>query len=245
MADRRSSSGSRLTQHAAGDQRLALTTTTIEVVFSEPVRADGAEGAFRIDPQVAGEYAWSGTTMTFTPGARLPLETAFRVWVAQGVQDEAGNAMADASEAFEFTTIGPPVVATTDPQDGASDVSLDGPIVIEFSSLMDTASVEHALRISPGMDVEATWSAEQLSLAPNRQLQEATRYTITIGTGARDSTGAPLAEAYRFSFTTTRSPLEPAQLVPADGGRRRRGHDPDRRLLRPRDRCGQRIGRTA
>ena len=206
-----------LTQHLAADERTALTTTTIEVEFSEPVRRQTAEDAFRIEPQVAGEYAWSGATMTFTPGARLPLETAFRTWVAAGVRDEAGNAMADDSEALEFETVGPPSVVSTDPPDGASEFSLDAPITIRFSVLMDTASVEAALRVSPGAQLEAAWDAEQLILTPTDQLAEGTSYTVTIGSGARDSTGEPLDHAFSFSFTATRSPLEPSLLVPASG----------------------------
>ncbi len=206
-----------LTQHLAADERTALTTTTIEVEFSEPVQRQTAEDAFRIEPQVAGEYAWSGATMTFTPGARLPLEASFRAWVAAGVRDEAGNAMADDSDPFDFTTVGPPGVASTDPSDGAEEVSLDAPITITFSVLMDTASVESALRVSPGAQLEAVWDAEQLVLTPTDQLSEGTSYTVTIGDGARDSTGEPLGHAFSFSFRTTRSPLEPSVLMPASG----------------------------
>jgi len=205
-----------LTQHQPADEHVALTTTTVEVEFSEAVQEPTAQGAFRIDPQVAGEYAWSGTTMTFTPGARLPLDTQFRVWVAAGVRDLAGNRMAEDAPAFAFATVGPPAVTGTDPQDGAQEVSLEGPIVITFSVLMDTASVEQSLRVSPGADLEATWDAERLTLTPTGQLAEGARYTITIGSGARDSTGEPLADAYRFSFRTTRSPLSPSLLMPAD-----------------------------
>lgn len=206
-----------LTQHQPADPEVALTTTTIEIAFSEAVQEPSAEGAFRIEPATGGEFAWSGTTMTFTPDARLPLETAYRVWVAAGVLDEAGNAMAADSDPLEFTTVGPPVVATTEPIDGSHDAPLDGPIVIAFSVLMDTASVEEALRISPSAHLEMSWDGEQLSLTPADQLAEGNLYTVTIGTGARDSTGEPLAAPFRFSFTTTQSPLEASLLVPADG----------------------------
>jgi Bacterial Ig-like domain/WD40-like Beta Propeller Repeat len=206
-----------LTQHQPADPEVALTTTTIEVVFSEAVREVSAEGAFRVEPATAGEFAWSGTTMTFTPNVRLPLETAFRAWVAAGVLDEAGNVMSADSDALEFTTVGPPDIAATEPIDGAQDAPLDGPIVITFSVLMDTASVEEALRISPTVQLEVAWEGEKLSLTHADQLAEGARYTVTIGTAARDSTGEPLAAPFRFSFTTTRSPLEASLLVPADG----------------------------
>lgn len=206
-----------LTQHRSGDDSLALTTTTIEVVFSEPVRTDPAEQAFRIEPAVHGEFTWTGTTLTFTPGDRLPLETAFRVWLEPIVLDEAGNRMAEPSASFEFVTVGAPRVVGTDPDHGATDVPLDAAVVIEFSGLMDTASVEAALRVQPHIDLEASWSAEQLSLVPADQLAEGRRYTITIGSAARDSTGIPLEERFRFSFDTTVSAMGPQLVVPADG----------------------------
>ena len=61
-----------LTLHVSEDERLALTTTAIEVGFSEPVRPETAEAAFRLEPPVPGEFSWSGAVMRFTPQRRLP-----------------------------------------------------------------------------------------------------------------------------------------------------------------------------
>src|SRR5690606_16970999 len=136
----------------------------IEVDFSEPVRPETAEAAFRLEPPVPGEFSWSGTMLRFTPQQRLPLETDFAVRVEAGVTDAAGNRMAEAAEPFEFRTVGPPGVAETEPADGATGVPLDAEIVIRFNTLMDTASVEDALRVRPAIAFEAAWSAESLTL---------------------------------------------------------------------------------
>ncbi|HEX2193733.1 MAG TPA: Ig-like domain-containing protein [Candidatus Limnocylindria bacterium] len=205
-----------LTLHASDDDRLALTTTSIEVQFSEAVDRVSAEAAFRIEPQTAGEFSWSGLTLRFTPEQRLPLETEFAVVVEPGVVDEAGNRMTAGAGPFDFRTVGPPRVASTQPDDGAFDVPLDQPIVLEFTSLMDTALVEEALSVTPALDFEATWSAERLALVAQDGLDEATRYTVTIGTDARDSAGIPLESAFAFSFQTTGSPLSAELVFPAD-----------------------------
>ena len=57
--------------------------------------------------------------------------------------------MTGAPERFEFTTVGNPTVVGSDPADAAADVALDAPIVVDFSTLMDTASVEAAIEVSP------------------------------------------------------------------------------------------------
>ena len=41
---------------------VALTTTSIEVSFSEAVDHASAEAAFSTDPAVDGSFSWSGTT---------------------------------------------------------------------------------------------------------------------------------------------------------------------------------------
>jgi hypothetical protein len=56
-----------LTQQLAAAGDVALTTSSIEVVFNEPVVHDSAEAAFEIEPWVAGGFSWSGATMIFTP----------------------------------------------------------------------------------------------------------------------------------------------------------------------------------
>jgi len=207
----------RLTLHASDDERLAITTSGLEVEFSEPVRTATAEAAFRIEPDVAGEISWSGAILRFTPAERLPLETEFAVHLEPGVEDQAGNRMAEPSDRFAFRTVGPPTVVATEPSDGADEVPLDARITIDFNTLMDTASVESALFVDPVFDFEPSWSAERLTLVPADQLTEAITYRVEIRTDARDSAGTPLVEPYTFSFGTASAPVEAAQLVPDDG----------------------------
>ncbi|HEX2142845.1 MAG TPA: Ig-like domain-containing protein, partial [Candidatus Limnocylindria bacterium] len=196
---------------------VALTTSSVEVLFSEEVERESAEAAFQIAPPVEGAYSWSGSTLVFTPTQRLPLETEFSVSVGPGVRDLAGNEMPEASVPFEFATVGNPTVVAATPEDGESDVALDTQVVLEFSTLMDTASVESALTTVPIFEAEASWSGETLTLTPVEPLEENTRYTITIGTAASDGAGNSLEEPYRLNFRTAVSALEPLVLVPADG----------------------------
>lgn len=206
-----------LTHHLSGDAAVALTTTSIEVEFSESVEPASAEAAFRIEPALDGAFSWAGRTLTFTPGQRLALETAFVVGVLPTVRDRAGNVMGQEAGPFAFETVGHPTVVRSQPEDGAREVPLEAPIVLEFSTLMDTASVEEALEIQPTLLLASTWSGERLTLTPATPFVEGRQYTLRIRTTARDSAGTPLELPYRLVFRAARSGLEATNKVPSDG----------------------------
>jgi hypothetical protein len=205
-----------LTHHLSADAVTALTTTSVEVAFSEAVDRSSAEAAFSIQPVVDGAFSWSGTTLTFTPALRLPLETDFVVTIAPRVRDVAGNVMEQPDE-LAFVTVGHPTVVASQPAPDAADVPLAAPIVLTFSTLMDTASVEAALTMLPAVELTSTWSGEQLTLTPVERLVEGTRYTVSLSQDARDSAGTPLEQPYSLSFRAVRSGLAATTQFPADG----------------------------
>jgi hypothetical protein len=209
--------GISLTQHLTGDVHAALTTTSLEVAFSEPVQHASAEAAFGINPAVDGAFSWSAASLTFTPASRLPLRTDFVVAIGPGVLDRAGNEMTGTPERFRFTTVGNPTVVASDPADAATDVALDTAIAIDFSTLMDTASVEDAIQLAPSTDVEMRWSRERLTVVPVAPWEANRRYSVTIGVGARDQAGTPLEHLFRLSFRTVAARLGVEAIVPADG----------------------------
>jgi hypothetical protein len=76
--------------------------------------------------------------MRITPADLLELETEYAVTIEAGIRDLAGNRMTEQPPPFEFVTAGRPSLVESDPEDGADDVPLDGPIALTFSTLMDT-----------------------------------------------------------------------------------------------------------
>lgn len=205
-----------LTHHLSADDGVALTTTSIEVVFSETVDRGSAQRAFSIAPSVAGAFSWAGATMTYTPADRLPLETDFVVRIGPGVRDPGGNVMT-APVQLAFVTVGHPTVVASQPLPNAGDVPLDAPIVLQFSTLMDTASVEDALAISPDLRFTTAWAGERLTLTPDEPLVEGQRYLLRLATSARDSAGTPLEVPFTLSFQSVRSGLSAAIRFPEDG----------------------------
>ena len=207
----------RLTQPQADRDDRALITTSLEVVFSEPVTSDSAVGALRIEPAVDGSVSLSGRTMIFTPDEPLSLETAYAASIEPGVADAAGNEMSELPPPFEFETVGRPSLVEAVPTDGAADVPTDEPIALTFSTLMDTASVEDALRLRPGFAHELRWRERLLEIVPTEPLRAGMPYAVTIGTDAADIAGVRLDESIEVTFRTAEPGLAADVLVPADG----------------------------
>ena len=210
-------SGIRLTQPSTDDDRVALITTSIEISFSEPVETDDAAAAISLDPEVAGAVSWSGTTMIFTPGDPLELDTAYTLEIGAGIRDLAGNEMTALPAPFAFQTSGRPTLLSADPADGAQDVPLDQPIDLTFSTLMDTASVEAALRLTPVFSHELRWSGAVLAIVPTEPLVAGREYRITIQDDAADVAGVALEGPISLRFETVATGLDAELLVPADG----------------------------
>ncbi len=209
--------GISVTQPVAGDTERALITTSVEVAFSEPVAAGSAAQAVTLDPPVDGSVSWSGSTLIFTPSEPLELETAYTVTVSEGVVDAAGNRIGELPTPFEFETAGRPTVVEATPADGSVDVPLEGPITIEFSTLMDTAAVESGLSLRPTFPHEIRWSGEMLEIVPTDPLEPNRDYTVSIGADVADVAGVAVGEEHQIGFRTIAPGLGMEALVPADG----------------------------
>lgn len=218
LVDRRPPSVARISLSAAADDSgtRAQTVTSINIQFSEPVKTGSVERRFGIVPYVPGAISWDGSTAIFTPSQRLHQDTAFTVRIADGFEDLAGN-VAPTGVEWQFSTVGPPVVLSTDPLDGAGGVAIDATVTITFDRLMDTQAVESALRIEPSAEIRPAWSGQALALTFVRPLQFATTYTVTIGTAAADTDGSRLRVPFQTRFSTVAAGLGVERTVPADG----------------------------
>jgi hypothetical protein len=220
LVDRRAPGIARVALSAAlnGDPMRALTLTAIDIDFSEPVRTGSVERRFRIEPYVAGTISWDGTTaMIFTPSAKLPADTAFRIFIAPGFEDIAGNVAGSGLDGWSFRTVGPPTVVRAEPVDGASGVPVEGGVTITFDRLMDTRTVEDSIRVEPAATVRAAWSGESVTLGFDRPLAFGTNYTLTVGTDAADTDGSHIAAPFSTRFTTVAAGLHVNSTLPAGG----------------------------
>ena len=206
-----------VTQPIAGDEDAALITTSIEVTFSEPIEVQSAAEVVRLEPRVEGSASMSGSTLIFTPGQPLDLETEYTVTVSGDVRDLAGNEISEAPPPYTFETAGRPTVVETEPEHGAEEVAVDAPIAVRFSTLMDTASVEAGLRLRPTFAHELRWNGELLEIVPAEPLQADRPYTVSIAASAADVAGVEIGTAVSVEFRTVAPGLRVEALVPADG----------------------------
>ncbi len=106
---------------------------------------------------------------------------------------------------FNFTIDGTgPTIRTTSPWFNEENVQINTTILIQFNEAMDKSSVESAFSLSPYMNIsDYHWVNDfTLEITLAEDLSYGTLYTLSIGTGATDFLGNPLALSYLSSFTT-------------------------------------------
>jgi Tol biopolymer transport system component len=221
VVDRRPPSVARvaLSASANGDATLAQTLTAIDIQFSEPVKQGSVESRFRIVPFVQGTMTWAsdGTTAIFTPSEKLPTGTPFTVHVDPGFEDLAGNVATTGLDGWAFRTVGRPVVVKVDPADGLGGVPVDSSLSITFDRLMDTRSVESAIRIEPVTSFHSAWSGETLTLSFATPLLYGTTYTVSIEPTAAGTDGSLLEGPFTTRFTTAAASLQVTSTIPSGG----------------------------
>jgi hypothetical protein len=94
----------------------------------------------------------------------------------------------------------PPAVIANSPT--GTDVPVTAPITVTFSKPMNQASAEAAFSISPLVTGTKSWVGNMMIFTPDAPLAYSTPYTVTIGTGAQDTGGIPMAAPYVWTFTT-------------------------------------------
>lgn len=117
----------------------------------------------------------------------------------------------------------PPHIIAISPYPG-EEVALNQLITVTFDQAMDRASVESAWQVDPAAPGTFTWTDDKtVAFLPNGGWERATRYTVTVGTGAVTTAGVALEEAQQFIVqsigyleVTTVIPAPDAQGVTAD-----------------------------
>ena len=183
----------------------------IVTTFNQPMdRASVEAGLLLRDDSsraIAASFAWSedDTVVTITPAEPLALGADYAVVAPAGLRGASGGATRS-ERIVRFTTVEPPRLVRTEPEDGESDVRRLWGIKVHYNSPMDVESFEGRVSIS-GIAPENIrvygYDAQDLDRAVylDVHLQLSTAYTVRIAEGVRDRGGRPLP-ASEFSFTT-------------------------------------------
>ncbi|HZY41319.1 MAG TPA: Ig-like domain-containing protein, partial [Anaerolineae bacterium] len=211
--------------------------STITVIFNRPVVALTNLDAQKDFPQpvsltangqtVAGAGEWLNTSIyVFKPAQPLPGGTIITAKVGatpggRPLVDTDNNPLA-ADYVWQFAVIPPRVVYVT-PNNGAAQVPIESPIVVQFNQpiSLDSARDHVSLTSSNGQSVPLNFDvlSETLTVTPTNRLEFETAYVIKITAGLTGrSGGSGMRETVNALFTTVPLP-KIVSTDPKDGQR--------------------------
>lgn len=166
---------------------------------------------------VSGTVAYSGTTATFTPASALKGSTNYTATITTSVQDTSGASL-QTNYVWVFTTApAPPAVVSTNPVNGATGVPLNQVIAAAFSKAMNPATINATTFTLSAGNIPVlgavSYAGNTATFTPAVPLLTNTLYTVTITSGAQDTTGIPLATNYVFTFRTVPTTMSLAVIA--------------------------------
>ena len=159
---------------------------------------------------VLGTVAYTGTTGTFTPTAKLVANKVYTATITTNARDHKGRKLAT-NYVWSFTTgntsdMIQPTVLATNPLNNAKLVPFNNSVLVTFSKSMDPATLTPlTFNLTQGTTVvlgAITSSEATATFKPLVNLKPNTTYTGTITTGVKDMSGNAMAAIYTFTFTT-------------------------------------------
>ena len=209
-----------------GASGVSLNLTAISISFSEAMSKSITQAAFSTSPAIDCAFTWTtdADVLECDPEGALSSDTPYTISLSTGATDEAGNAITNPFS-FTFTTgpdidVEPPELEASSPNNGATDISVDTNIELEFSEPMKKSETETAFKTSPFVSCDFFWNSDatKLTCNPNTNLLPDTTYGITLATSATDLAGNALASVFSSSFTTTSAEPPPCTVsIPDDG----------------------------
>ncbi|WP_245153567.1 S8 family serine peptidase [Chlorobaculum sp. 24CR] len=217
------------------------TATDIALTFSEEIQAGIGSIEIRVGSSrgvvvesfnvaSSSQLSFSGSTLTIDPSSDLDTGTHYYVTFAKGsVVDLSGNKYAGTTS-YDFTTetvdTTAPVVSVFSPADGSSNAAVETNITLTFNEAIQAGngSIEIHAGSPTGTLLESfdaassshlAFSGSTLTIDPSSDLDPATHYYVTIGSGAvLDLAGNGYAGTTSYDFTTE---LAPVQWDPVSG----------------------------
>jgi hypothetical protein len=159
---------------------------------------------------VSGTVTYSGVTAVFRPTADLDPNTTYIATITTGVENLAGNSLAN-DYVWSFTTDAAadataPIIALTVPANLETGIAINTKITATFSEAMDPSTIDTATftmvqGIVP-VSGAVTYAGLVATFTPTDNLADTTTYTATITTTAEDLNGNALAANKVWTFDT-------------------------------------------
>lgn len=158
---------------------------------------------------IAGNLAYNGLILTFTPSSNLLAGTTYTATITTAAKNLAGNSIAN-NYVWTFTTSTIPTIISTDPLNLATGVALNKLITATFSEVMTEATITAASTFTlkqgtTNISGSVSYNGLVATFTPSSNLLSSTTYTATITTVAKNLVGNALANNYVWTFTTVGS----------------------------------------
>ncbi len=108
----------------------------------------------------------------------------------------------------------PPVVSITSPAHGETGVSVTSSIIVTFSEIIDSSSVNtNKIEITPSLNYNLSVNETKLFIIPVQPLREGIYYTVKIKKGIKDLSGNEMESDYTFTFRVRGSDKSKSRVV--------------------------------
>ncbi len=200
-----------------GEQAFPL-TAPIQIQFSSLMDHNSVEHSFSLNPAVNGRFAWEivagQSKLSFYPDDQYHSNYAYEMKITTDAKTSYGDSLSFYFESY-FKTEGVEVTSTI-PETGATFVSPQTGLYINFNSRMDRQSVEQSFTITPPKMGDFKWfDSRRICFQPGSYLASKTAYIITISSIAKDIYNNLLEQETTVNFET--EPLKITASYPANG----------------------------
>ncbi len=175
---------------------------------NKPIPGCDLAAAFSAGPLAPCRIVWIDGDTEFTllhPRAILAPNTAYRFTLAGGISDPSG-VVNSVDHQWTITTGQAPVIRSIEPADGATNVPVDTPISVSFSTSMAAAATEDAIQLTPPVPgtrvVRNRTDTSRFVVLPGATLESGVTYRLSIAATAADSHQQPLVAGQSVTFTT-------------------------------------------
>jgi len=197
----------------------------ITITFNEDMDPATADGAVSVTPGGVTGLTWSDARNLVVSHADWLEGATVTLAVGPGLADVAGNPLGGTTTTTFYVMASDLVLVSTDPVDGATDVSRSAVIALLFSAPMDQTSVQGAITVTADggdpLPCAITASDVWVRVDPDGDLPADAAIAVAISTAAQDEGGRNLASEASFTFTTGQdvdtTPPTITAITPADG----------------------------
>jgi uncharacterized protein YkwD len=214
----RAPSSARIEATRPRGERVAI-DSDFTITFSRPVTAASVAAGLRADPVMDGTItptAWSpdGTSFTFTPRQRLPVNTAFSLTVT-GARTVDGEVLDPV--AFQLKTVSAPKVVRVRPAANATGIERSANISVRFNQPMDKAKTKAAFSVRVnGKEIKGkiSWrgGSKVLSFNPKKTLPYRAKVKVIVADTATSAIGTPINKKTVTTFRVERRPPPAASM---------------------------------